>query len=414
MVETGAISRQEADAARRQPATLRVPPDNPPGTNYFVDTLNGDVKRLVGSVSEDLTLRSTLDLNLQSIAEGVISRRLKAEGHTKKVSQAALVAMAPDGAILAMVGGRDYNESQFNRVTQAKRQPGSLFKLFVYLAAFQKGLSPQMTMVDRPVQIGNWEPENYGGGFRGQVTLRTAFANSINSVAVQLADAVGIQSVIDTARKLGVQSELPAVPSLALGSGEVTLLEMTRAFAAIAANAESIEPYAVRAIRKGDQALFTRPKSELQPASNQGARAAIRDVLASVVREGTGKAARINGPAAGKTGTSQSYRDAWFIGFTSGLVVGVWVGNDDNSPTRSVTGGDIPARIWNEFVTQSARRPGKGRSGSAANGLASCFRRNKWEAGDERIRRIRLSRCAHCAKHRDARASGARDPLVWS
>ena len=254
MVETGAIGREQADAARRHPATLHVPPDNPPGTNYFVDMLQGDVKRLVGSVSEDLTLSSTLDLNLQSIAESAIARRLKAEGRAKKVSQAALVAMAPDGAILAMVGGRDYSESQFNRVTQAKRQPGSLFKLFVYLAAFQKGVSPQTTVLDRPVQIGNWEPENYGGGFRGQVTLRTAFANSINSVAVQLAEAVGIQSVIDTARKLGVRSELPAVPSLALGSGEVTLLEMTRAFAAIAANAENVEPYAVRAIRKGDQA----------------------------------------------------------------------------------------------------------------------------------------------------------------
>jgi membrane peptidoglycan carboxypeptidase len=316
--------------------------------------LNADVKRLVGPVSEDLTLRSTLDLNLQSIAEAIISRRLKAEGHAKKVSQAALVAMAPDGAILAMVGGRDYNESQFNRVTQAKRQPGSLFKLFVYLTAFQHGLTPQMTMVDRPVQIGHWEPENYGGGFRGQITLRTAFANSVNSVAVQLAEAVGIPSVIDTARKLGVQSELPAVPSLALGSGEVTLLEMTRAFAAIAANAESVEPYAIRAVRKGDQALFTRPRSELQPASDPGARTAIRDVLTSVVRDGTGRAARINGPVAGKTGTSQSYRDAWFIGFSSGIVVGVWVGNDDNSPTRNVTGGDLPARIWNEFVTQSA------------------------------------------------------------
>jgi len=354
MVETGAISREQADAARRQPAALRLPPDNPPGTNYFVDMLNADVKRLVGPVSEDLTLRSTLDLNLQSIAEAIISRRLKAEGHAKKVSQAALVAMAPDGAILAMVGGRDYNESQFNRVTQAKRQPGSLFKLFVYLTAFQRGLTPQITMVDRPVQIGNWEPENYGGGFRGQITLRTAFANSVNSVAVQLAEAVGIPSVIDTARKLGVQSELPAVPSLALGSGEVTLLEMTRAFAAIAANAESVEPYAIRAVRKGDQALFTRPRSELQPASDPGARAAIRDVLTSVVRDGTGRAARINGPVAGKTGTSQSYRDAWFIGFSSGIVVGVWVGNDDNSPTRNVTGGDLPARIWNEFVTQSA------------------------------------------------------------
>jgi membrane peptidoglycan carboxypeptidase len=252
-----------------------------------------------------------------------------------------------------MVGGRDYNESQFNRATQAKRQPGSLFKLFVYLAAFQKGLNPQMIVADRPVQIGNWEPENYGGRFRGQVTLRTAFANSINSVAVQLADAVGIQSVIATARKLGVQSELPAVPSLALGSGEVTLLEMTRAFAAIAANAESVEPYAVRTVRNGDQVLFTRPKSEPHPVSNPVARAAIHDLLASVVREGTGRAARINGPAAGKTGTSQSYRDAWFVGFTPDIVVGVWIGNDDNSPTRSVTGGDLPARIWNEFVTQS-------------------------------------------------------------
>src|SRR5262249_20987387 len=156
-----------------------------------------------------------------------------------------------------------------------------------------------------------------------------------------------------TARKLGVQSDLPAVPSLALGSGEVTLLEMTRAFAAIAANAENIEPYAIRAIRNGDQVLFTRQKRQVQPASNQGARGALHDVLASVVREGTGRAARINGPAAGKTGTSQGYRDAWFVGFTPDIVVGVWVGNDDNRPTRSVTGGDLPARICNEFVTQS-------------------------------------------------------------
>jgi len=355
MVETGAISREQAEAARRQPVSLRVPPDNPPGANYFVDVLGGDVKHLVGSAaSADLTVRSTLDLDLQGIAEGVIARRLKAEGRAKRVGQAALVAMAPDGAILAMVGGRDYNESQFNRAVQAKRQPGSLFKVFVYLAAFQKGLDPQTTAVDRPVQIGNWEPENYGRRFRGQMTLRSAFAHSINSVAVQVADAVGIPPVIDTARKLGVQSELPAVPSLALGAGEVTLLEMTRAFAAIAADAESVEPYAIRAVRNGDRALFTRQKSQLQPASNPAARAAIHDLLASVVREGTGRAARINGPVEGKTGTSQNHKDAWFIGFTNDIVVGVWVGNDDNTPTRGVTGGDLPARIWNEFVTQSA------------------------------------------------------------
>src|SRR5262245_57192578 len=354
MVETGAISREQAEAARQNPATLRVPPDNPPGTNYFVDMLGSEVKQLIGAPTKDLTLRSTLDLNLQSIAEKVIARRLGAEGRAKRVGQAALLAMAPDGAILAMVAGRDYNESQFNRVTQAKRQPGSLFKVFDYLAAFEKGLDPQATAVDRPVQIGNWEPENYGGRFRGPVTLRTALPNSIHSVAVQSAAACGIHTVIDTARKLGVQSQLPAVPSLALGAGEVTLWEMTRAFAAIAADAESVEPYAIRAVRNGERVVFTRQKTQLQPASNPAARAGIHDLLASVVREGTGRAARINGPVEGKTGTSQSYKDAWFIGFTNDIVVGVWVGNDDNRPTRGVTGGDLPARIWNEFVTQSA------------------------------------------------------------
>src|SRR5205085_11615231 len=160
----------QADAARREPTTLRMPPDNPPGTNYFVDVLGGDVKHLVVSASAALTVRSTLDLELQSIAEKVIAQRLRAEGHAKRVGQAALVAMTPDGAILAMVGGRDYNESQFNRVTQAKRQPGSLFKLFVYLTALEQGINPQSAMVDRPVRIGNWEPENYGGRFHGEVT----------------------------------------------------------------------------------------------------------------------------------------------------------------------------------------------------------------------------------------------------
>jgi penicillin-binding protein 1A len=372
MVATGAISAGRADVARRQPARLRVPPDNPPGTNYFVDMLAGDVKRLVGPVSADVTLQTTLDLGLQSIAESVIVRRLKAEGRTKKVDQAALVALAPDGAVLAMVGGLDYNESQFNRATQAKRQPGSLFKLFVYLAALQKGLSPDMMVVDRPVAIGDWEPENYGGRFRGPVTLRTAFASSINSVAVQVADAVGIPAIIETARRLGVQSPLPAVPSLALGSAEVTLMEMTRAFAAIAANAENIEPFAIRSIQKGDQVMFSRPKSMPQPARDQAARAAMRDLLASVVREGTGRAARIDSTVAGKTGTSQESRDAWFIGFTRDIVVGVWVGNDDNSPTRSVTGGDIPARIWSEFVTQSiAARAKSARAPSTTSGIAT-------------------------------------------
>jgi penicillin-binding protein 1A len=354
MVETGAISREEAEAAQQQPASLRIPPESPPGTNYFVDMLSADVKRLVGSFSADLTVRSTLDLDLQAIAENVIASRLAAEGSKKNVSQAALVAMAPDGAILALVGGRDYSESQFNRATQAKRQPGSLFKLFVYLAGLEKGFTPEMVALDAPVRIGNWEPENYGGRYHGQVSLRTAFAQSLNSVAVQLSQAVGIDSVIETARRLGVQSELPAVPSLALGAVEVTLLEMTRAFAAIAANAENIEPYAVEAISKGGDGFFAHSKSPPQPPRNQAARLAMRDLLAAVVREGTGKAARLAIPTAGKTGTTQENRDAWFIGFTPDLVVGVWVGNDDNTPTRGVVGGDLPARIWSDFLSRSA------------------------------------------------------------
>jgi penicillin-binding protein 1A len=353
MVETDAVSREEAQTARERPATLRIPPESPPGTNYFVDVLGNDVKRLVGSFSADLTIRSTLDANLQAIAESVVARRLAAEGGKKNVSQAALVAMTPDGAILALVGGRDYNESQFNRVTQARRQPGSLFKTFVYLAAFEKGFGPDMVALDAPVQIGDWKPENYGGRYHGQVTLRTGFAQSLNSVAVQVAQAVGINAVIETAKKLGVQSELPVVPSLALGAAEVSLLEMTRAFAAIAANAETIEPYSVESIVKGDETVFAHSKSPPQPARNQAARLAVRDLLAAVVREGTGRAARLATPAAGKTGTTQENRDAWFIGFTSDLVVGVWVGNDDNSPTGNVVGGDLPARMWSEFVSQA-------------------------------------------------------------
>ena len=411
MVQTGAISREQADAARRQPTTLRVPPDNPPGTNYFVDMLGGDVKRLVGSAPPDLTVRSTLDLDLQNIAENVIARRLKAEGRAKKVGQAALVALAPDGAILAMVGGRDYSESQFNRATQAKRQPGSLFKVFVYLAAFQKGLDPQTTAVDRPVQIGNWEPENYGGRFRGVVTLRTAFANSINSVAVQLADAVGIQSVIDTARKLGVQSELPAVPSLALGAGEVTLLEMTRALAAIAADAENVEPYAVRAIRNGDHVLYSRQKTQLHPASNPAARAAMHDILASVVREGT--AARRRGSTSRPRERPARARTIRTRGSSDSPMTSSWAcgsATTTTAPRRGVTGGDLPARIWNEFVTQSAAvraklarahpiiaRHGAPRSGRCqASAEPSCH-----------------SRRAGCAEYRHAGVAGPHGAVVW-
>jgi 1A family penicillin-binding protein len=359
MVETGAVTRQQADEARQQSVNLWRPPETPPGTNYFVDTLNAEARRLIGGDPGDLRLTTTLDLRLQALAETVVAKRLATEGARRKVGQAALIALASDGAILAMVGGRDYEESQFNRAVQARRQPGSLFKLFVYLAALEKGYSPYDVMLDEPVQVGDWEPENYGGRYQGPITLRSAFARSINSVAVQLADEIGIKSVIELAKRLGVQSELPAVPSLALGSVEVTLMEMTRAFAAIAANAESLEPYAVRAIRdRSEQVIYSRPVAIPRPPADAAARRAILEFLSAVVQEGTGRGARLSGKQFGKTGTTQEHRDAWFVGFARDVTVGVWVGNDDNTPTRGVTGGSLPAAIWREFVSEAGRLGG--------------------------------------------------------
>jgi 1A family penicillin-binding protein len=365
MVDFGAITAQQADAARAEPVNLRVPPETPPGTNYFVDMVAADTRRLLGSAAGDMTLRTTLDLELQQLAEGVIERRLEGDGPRRNVTQAALVALAPDGAIRALVGGRDYEASQFNRAVQARRQAGSLFKLFVYLAAMQRGYTPQSTVVDEPTQIGDWEPQNASGRFKGAVSLRVAFAQSLNTVAAQLANEVGIDAVIEMAKRLGVRSELPAVPSLALGSAEVTLMEMTRAYAAVATGNEAIEPYGIRSIQGGgQQELLTRPGSAPTIAGSLGeSRSMMLDLLQAVVREGTGKAARLpNAPAAGKTGTTQEYRDAWFVGFTPDLIVGVWVGNDDNAPMNKVVGGELPAEIWRDFLTRAApvlakRRP---------------------------------------------------------
>lgn len=349
MAREGDITGQQADAARQHPAVLRMPAVTPPGNNYFIDAVTAEAKSLTGSHTEDLTVRTTLNGEMQRLAETVVAKRLAA-GKNKDASQAALVALAPDGAILAMVGGRNYRTSQFNRVTQARRQPGSLFKLFVYLAALRQGYTPDSVVVDQPVNVGDWEPDNYGDRYYGPVTLRTAFAHSLNSVAVQLAEAVGIDRVIATAKQFGVRSELPNVPSVALGSGAVTLLEMTRAFAGIASNTAGIDTYAVRDIANKDGAVYTRTPPQFASVDNAVVHAEALDLLTSVVREGTGRAARLDRPTGGKTGTSEDYHDAWFVGFSSDMIVGVWVGNDDNTPMDNVTGGSLPAAIWHDFV----------------------------------------------------------------
>jgi penicillin-binding protein 1A len=354
MVAAGYIDKTRAEAAKAHPAKLAAPPETPPGENYFVDTAETELRRLIGSPPMDLSIDTTLDLRLQEVAQRVVAKWLQSEGARRHVGQAALVALAPDGAVLALVGGRDYTQSQFNRAVQARRQPGSLFKIFVYLAAFNAGYTPDSIVVDQPVAIGDWEPKNFEGGYRGPVTLRTAFADSINTVSVQLTQAVGVDRVIDIAKSLGIQTELPAVPSLALGSAEVTLFDMTAAMDAIAIDSKRVEPYTIRGIRAGSRTpLYRRPQAVAQrPDWN---RDALVELLEGVVDNGTGRAARLDRRAAGKTGTTQDFRDAWFIGFTTDIVVGVWVGNDDNSPMDGVVGGDIPAKIWHDFVTEAER-----------------------------------------------------------
>jgi 1A family penicillin-binding protein len=352
MLASGYIDKARAAAARAHPARLAVPPETEPGQNYFVDTAESELKRLAGSPPMDLGADTTLDPRLQEAAERIVGKWLGQEGARRHVGQAALIALAPDGAVLALVGGRDYAQSQFNRAVQAQRQAGSLFKIFVYLAAFNAGYTPDSVVIDQPVTIGDWQPKNYESGYRGPVTLRTAFAQSINTVAVQLTQAVGVEHVIDIAKSLGVHTELPAVPSLALGSAEVTLLDMTAAMGAIAVDSKAIEPYTIRRIRTGTRALlYTRPDTAVErPDWNRNA---LVQLLEGVVTNGTGRAARLDRRSAGKTGTTQDYRDAWFIGFTSDIVVGLWVGNDDNSPMDGVAGGDLPAKIWHDYVEEA-------------------------------------------------------------
>lgn len=368
MVETGAITQKDADAARRKSVTLKTPPEAPPGTNYFLDMIAPDLKRLAGN-DGDITVRSTLNLDLQSLAEAVVARRLDKDGARRKVGQAAMIVLSKEGAILAMVGGRDYEDSQFNRAVQAKRQPGSLFKMLAYLTAYEKGLTPETVLVDRPVRIGDWAPDNDDGKFRGPVSLRTAFALSINTVAAQIGQEVGIPAVIATARKLGIQSDLPEVPSLVLGSGAVSLLEMTRAYGSVLAGQEPLETYAINAIRGSDpKPVFVRSDRTGAASLPAEPRTMMLDSLQAVVDSGTGRAARVPGQiVGGKTGTSQDFRDAWFVGMTPDLTVGVWVGNDDDSPMNRMFGGEMPAGIFHDFVQRASALIAKGRARSTVS-----------------------------------------------
>jgi penicillin-binding protein 1A len=329
------------------------------GAGYVTDWISQQIQGYIGTIDRDVVIQTTIDPALQRLAEAKVEDTLSGPAVKLKASQAALIAMTPDGAVRAMVGGRDYAESQFNRATQAQRQPGSAFKPFVYLAALESGLKPDSLVDDAPINIGGWSPENFEPGFRGRIPAREALAESVNTAAIRVLDFAGIDHTRKVAQRLGISEPIPRDLSIALGTSDVTLLEMTGAYAAFANGGMGVLPHVVdRVTDSGGAVLYQRhgggPGEVAQPVLV----AELDSMMMDVIFYGTGKAARLDRPAAGKTGTSQDYRNAWFIGFTADLVTGVWFGNDDNSPMKKVTGGMLPARTWHDFMMEAeARQP---------------------------------------------------------
>lgn len=351
MVDADFISQGEADQAINAPATV-VASDYVPATQYVVDWINEQLPLLVKDYGQSIIVETTIDPQLQLLAERSLRKHLNEEGRKLKVSQGAMVVMDTFGAVKAMVGGKSYKRSQYNRVTKAMRQPGSTFKPFVFLAAMEQGYTPDSPAFDQPIRIGNWEPGNYNQKYLGEVTLRTALALSLNSVAAQLANSVGPENVVAVAHRLGITSHLGNDASIALGTSEVTLLELTSAFTPFANGGYGIVPFSVRRIVTRDgQVIYERSGDGLGQAMSNRDLGSMNSMMRAVVTQGTAKKAQIpDFDIAGKTGTSQDYRDAWFVGYSSYLVAGVWLGNDDNSPTKTVTGGSVPAAIWKDVM----------------------------------------------------------------
>jgi penicillin-binding protein 1A len=331
------------------------------GSRYFVDWVLAQTSDFVSFRDRDIVVTTTIDPHLQRLAESKIAKVLDGPGARADASQAALVAMTPNGAVRAMVGGRTYTRSQFNRAVQAYRQPGSAFKPVVYLAGIEAGLGPETRMIDAPIDVNGWRPRNFSGKYRGDVSVRQGLAQSINTVAVRVSERAGRRRVIDVARRLGITAKLQPTPSLALGAIDVSVIEMTAAYAVFANGGIGVWPYGIEAIHDTEgQLLYARSGSGPGRVASPEHISALTEMLVAVVESGTGRGARLARPAAGKTGTSQNYRDAWFVGFTSELVTGVWMGNDNGRPMKKVTGGRLPAQLWQAFMFDAhAGKPAK-------------------------------------------------------
>jgi penicillin-binding protein 1A len=348
----GWITAQQEDAALATPPKLAPEAPGEGDYGYVLDMAAAQAVQMAGGAAPDLVVRLTIDPGLQATAQAAVREAVGENGRRAGVSQGALVLLAPDGAIRALVGGTDHRASAFNRATQAQRQPGSAFKPFVYAAALENGVKPTDIRVDEPVRYGLWSPSNFGGAYRGPVTVADALAHSINSVAVRLANEAGTDRVAEIAHRFGLAS-IPASPdlSVALGAYEVNLLELTGGYQVFQTGGQRTQPYLIEQMTttRGD-ILFNRA-----PSAGVGVYDAYRadqmvKMMEGVVLGGTGTRAAFGRPAAGKTGTSQNFRDAWFVGFTPDWVCGVWVGNDDGTPMNHITGGEIPAQIWRRMM----------------------------------------------------------------
>jgi penicillin-binding protein 1A len=329
-----------------------VKPAGAGSVNYVADWVMDAVDDLIGRYDDDIVVETTVDPLLQNAAERTLEEVLAQKGEKFGVGEGALVTMTPDGVVRALVGGKSYAESQFDRVIAARRQPGSAFKPFVYLTALEHGLTPDSVREDAPVAVKGWKPENYEHEYSGPVTLTQALANSLNTVAVRLTLEFGPAAVIRTAYRLGIDSILEPNASIALGTSEVSPLELVTAYAAFANGGFAVSPHVVERIRASDgKILYARPAQPLGRIVEARYVAMMNAMLHETLTSGTARRADFPGwPAAGKTGTSQDFRDAWFIGYTAHLVTGVWLGNDDNSPTHKATGGGLPVEIWSRFM----------------------------------------------------------------
>jgi len=360
MLDVGFISQGELFEAKRNPPKV-VDQSDYYSPDYFLDWAYNETLALVEKQNLEgdfvLEVKTTVDVNLQKEAQKDLNEMIDKNASVRNVHQAALVTMTPTGAVKAIVGGRDYEKSQFNRATDALRQPGSSFKPFVYLAALRSGFTPNTIVYDKPVTIGSWSPKNYSHRFHGRTTLTNALAHSYNSVPVHLMLAIGRKKIIETARLAGLQSEIKPVPSLPLGTNEVTVMDITTGYATFANGGKQVKPYGVLEIRRPNGDLLYSHEKNAPPLKQVFKEEHVADLnymLNRVVEAGTGRRSILGfTPQAGKTGTTQSYRDAWFVGFTAHYVTGVWFGNDNYTTTNRVTGGSLPAMTWKQVMLEA-------------------------------------------------------------